>query len=393
MVANLTCTTAVQAAESDNDFRQYVRVLCETNVEFVSTFENFLLCTDLFQGTVGATVTGRDSILVLDGQTFGPTGNNVKNRFDQMRLGDQGNATVSAGVGDGDGGFGIFATDLSGDTERSESELENGFDSDQEGSAFGLDYNFSSFILGFVTGSIDNDIRVANGGGRLQSDSDSKTIYATWAPTDNFSLDAYYGNVDSTINTRRNIEVVAIGTISGMATGSTKSEQTLHGISINYDQYFGAWSLGAFLGLDSIETETDGYAENGQRSDDPTLATGFELRYPDQRTKSETRSLGLRLNYGAEFGWGTLAPGLKFTSIHESEAKGRQVGIALRTAPDTVAPFSVATDAADRDYQLTNFGIVAAMNNGIQIFLDHEKHSGDKYIGSTATTIGVLYAF
>lgn len=390
MIANLAASP-VRAATPDNDFREYIRVLCETNIEFVSVFENFLLCTDLFQGEVGATVTGRDGIVVLDGPNFGPAGNSVKNRFDQIHLGDQGSATVSAGIGDS--GFGVFATDLSGEIERSASELENGFDSDQDGSAFGIDYSFSSLILGFVSGSIDNDILVADGGSRLQSESDSKMIYTTWAPTDSFSLDAYYGNVDSTIDIRRIIQVTAVNTISGVAAGSTESEQTLHGISFNYDRYFGAWSLGAFLGLDSIETETDGYQESGQRTDDPTLATGFELRYPEQRTESKTRSLGLRLSYGAEFGWGTLVPGLKLTSVRESEAKGRQVDIALRTAPDDVAPFSVATDDADSSYLLTNFGIVAAMNNGLQIFLDYEKHSNDRYLDGTATTIGVLYAF
>lgn len=404
VVVNLVCVQA-RAAESDNDFRQYVKVLCETNIEYVSVFENFLLCTELFQGSaLGSTPTGRDGIVVIDTPPVTP-GSTVKTRFDQIRTGAQGSATVSAGDGDDfgffSGGFGIFATDLSGETERSESELENGFDSDQDGSAFGLDYRFANLILGATFGSIDNDVLVAGGGSRLRSDSDSQIVYATWAPADGLSLDIYSGSVDTDINTRRDIEISSIdtstglpNTISGVATASTESEQDLQGVSLNYDHYFGAWSLGGFIGFDSIDTETDAYEETGQRDSDPTQATGLELSYPALKTKSETRSLGLRLSYGADFGWGTLVPNLKIASVRESEAKGREIGISLRSAPDTVPAFSVATDSADRNYTLTNFGLTALMAGGsVQIFLNYEKHSGDKYIDGTATTLGVLVGF
>lgn len=403
-VVSLACATA-QAAESDKDFRLYVKGLCENNIDYVSVFENFLLCTELFQGSaIGSTPTGRDSIVVIDTPPV-TAGGTVKNRFEQIRTGGQGNATVSAGDGDGfgffGGGFGIFATDLSGDTQRTESELENGFDSDQDGSAFGLDYRFANLILGVTFSSIDNDTLVAAGGSRLRSDSDSKIVYATWAPADGLSLDIYSGSVDTRINTRRNIEVSSINTftglpntITGTATGSTNSDQDLQGASLNYDHYFGAWSLGGFVALDSIDTDTDAYDETGQRDSDPAQATGLELSYPALKTKSKTRSLGVRISYGADFGWGTLAPSLKIASVRESEAKGQQIGISLRSAPDTVSPFSVATDSADRNYMLTNFGLVALLAGGsVQIFLDYEKHSGDKYIDGTATTLGVLVGF
>jgi hypothetical protein len=404
VVVNLVCAPS-RAAESDKDFRQYVRGLCENNIDFVSVFENFQLCTELFEGsTQGSVPTGRDSIVVIDTPPV-TSGTTVKNRLNQIRNGSQGYATASAGDSDEfgffGGGLGIFATGLSGDTERSESELENGFDSDQDGSAFGLDYRFADLILGVTFGSIDNDTLVAGGGSRLRSDSDSKIIYATWAPADGLSLDIYSGSVDTHINTLRDIEISSINTltglpntITGVARGSTESEQDLQGASLNYDHYVGAWSVGAFIGLDSIDTETDAYDETGQRDSDPAQATGLELSYPALKMKSKTRSLGVRVSYGADFGWGTLAPSLKIATVRESEAKGRQIGITLRTAPDTVSPFSVATDSADRNYTLANFGLVALMAGGsVQLFLDYEKHSGDKYIDGTATTLGVLVGF
>lgn len=403
MIANLVCSPA-KADGPDDNFREYVRVLCETNIEFSSVFENFLLCIELFEGSaIGSTPRGEDSIIVIDTPLV-TTGTTVKNRFEQLRIGNQNSATVSAGNDDFgffSGGFGFFATDLSGETERAESELENGFDSDQDGSAFGLDYRFSDLILGVAIGSIDSEILVAGGGSRLQSDSDSEIFYATWAPTSHLSLDIYSGNVDTAINTRRTIEISSdntftgdANTISGVATGSTESEQDIKGVALNFDLYLGAWSMGAFIGRDSIDTVTNGYEEEGRRDDDPTMATGLELRYPTVKTKSRTRSLGLRFSYGADFGWGTLAPSLKIASVRESAAEGQQVDIALRTSPDTVPPFSVETDDADSSYLLTNFGLVALLMDGdVQIFLDYEKHSNDRYIDSSATTLGVLIGF
>lgn len=394
------------AQKPDDNFREYIRIQCETNQEFTSVFENFRLCVELFQGSaIGNNPTGRDNIIVLDTPPATTGSTTVKNRFEQIRVGNQGAATVSAGDGDDfgfyNGGFGFFATDLSGKTERAESELENGFDSDQDGSAFGLDYRFSNFILGVTTGSIDNDVVVADGGSRLQSDSDSKIVYGTWAITDSLSLDIYRGTMDTNIDLVRNIEISSINTgtgepntISGVATGSTKSEQDLQGFSFSYDHYFGGWMVGAFIGLDSVDTETDGYEEDGRRNDDPDSVTGLELRYPALKTKSRTRSLGVRLGYSAEFGWGILAPSLKLASIRESEAKGQQIDITLRASPDTIPPFSVATDDADSSYLLTNFGVTALLMGGnVQIFLDYEKNSGDRYLDNTFTTLGVLVGF
>ncbi|HEX7028145.1 MAG TPA: autotransporter outer membrane beta-barrel domain-containing protein [Gammaproteobacteria bacterium] len=394
------------AQKPDDNFREYIRVQCETNQEFTSVFENFRLCVELFAGSAfGSNPTGRDNIIIIDTPPATTGSTTVKNRFEQIRVGNQGAGTISAGDGDDfglfNGGFGFFATDMSGDTERTESELENGFASDQNGSAFGLDYRFSNFILGVTVGSIDNDVVVAGGGSRLQSDGDSEIIYGTWAITDNLSLDIYSGSMDTDMDIVRNIEISSINTgtgepntISGVATGSTRSEQDLEGLSLNYDHYFGAWVVGAFIGLDSVDTETDGYEEEGRRNDDPASVTGLELRYPALQTESKTRSLGVRLSYSTEFGWGTLAPSLKLTSVRESEAKGQQIDIRLRASPDTVPPFSVATDDADSSYMLVNFGITALMMGGnVQIFLDYEKNSGDRYLDTTFTTLGVLVGF
>lgn len=372
---------------NDTDFQNYLRVRCETDSRFISTAETFVFCDRVFQGNYGVSLDSRNTVGIQptgDGGAYG----GVKGRPGQVVGGGSGwgwGGAVSAG--DEDIGLGVLITSLSADTERTATELENGFESELSGYVLGIDYQlFDSLILGATFGSIEDEADVANNGGSLETESDSQTFYVTWVPVGNLSLDYYYGTIDSDIGSRRNFSFASpFFGVEGLITGSYAAEQTINGFSINYDWYAGAWLIGAFAAMDSAETETDGYSEQG--------TTGFELRYPDQKIESDTQSLGVRLGYSAEFEWGVLLPSLKMMSVSEDENDARIIPISMAIAPDDVEPFVAQTDAPDRDYTVSSLGIVAAFNNGTQIFLDYEQRSGHEFIDTSSLTLGALIGF
>jgi hypothetical protein len=318
---------------NDTDFQNYLRVRCETDNRFVSTAETFLFCDNVFQGDYGVSLASRNTIGIQptgDGGTY----SGVKGRPVQAVGGGSGwgwGGAVSAG--DEDIGLGFLITSLSADTERNGTELENGFESSLDGYVLGIDYQlFGSFIIGATFGSIDDDAEVANNGGSLKTESDSQTFYVTWVPVENLSLDLYYGNIDSDISSQRNFSFASpFFNVEGLISGSYAAEQTINGLSINYDWYAGAWLFGAFAAMDSVETETEGYSEQG--------TTGFELRYSDQKIESATQSLGVRIGFNAEFGWGVLLPSLKMMSVSEDKNDARTIPISMAIAPDDVQPF------------------------------------------------------
>jgi hypothetical protein len=200
--------------------------------------------------------------------------------------------------------------------------------------------------------------------------------------------------------------------MTGLITGSYDASQDIQGASINYDLYLGSWSLGGFIAMDSVETETEGYAEEGQRTNsgagDPVGSpqmgdpTGLELAYPDQEFESKTESLGLRAAYNAQFDWGMLIPNMKVISVEEKENDSRTIDIFFVTSQNSVvppslgftdAPFVATTDAPDRKYMTGGLGVVAAFNNGIQVFLDYEQRSGHTFIDTSSVTLGALFSF
>jgi outer membrane lipase/esterase len=391
--------------QNDRDFLNYLRTLCQTNSDFTSVPRNFVLCDTTFQGSFGVPLDGRNSVGVQPtGDGKAPGG--VKGRAGSIQVGGSGLGTVSSGAEDG--GFGLLITGLESETERTATELENGFESELDGIVLGVDYQFSdAFILGLALGSIDDEAVIAGGGGFLETESSSQTIYATWVPIENLSVDFYYGNIDSDFESGRNFSFSSPSIdIEGFITGSYEGTQKINGASINYDWNLGSWSLGAFFGIDSAETNTDGYSETGRRTNEPGPSepappaspdvgdpTGFEFRYPDQKIESATQSLGLRLGYSAGFGWGVLLPNLKLISVSEDKNDARIVPLTFASAPDTISPFVVQTDDPDRDYMTGSFGVVAAFNNGIQVFLDFEDRSGHEFLETSSTTLGALFAF
>jgi uncharacterized protein YhjY with autotransporter beta-barrel domain len=366
---------------SDKNFQDYLRFRCQNDSEFVSVPQIFVFCDNVFQGDFAQQLDSRNTLGIqpngdkgTPGALKGRPGGSVSSGF-----------TVSAGAEDG--GLGVLLTTLSGQTDRNATELENAFSSDLSGEILGIDYQFGDFlIVGMALGSMEDEANVVNNGGYLQTDSSAQTVYVTWMPIGNLSVDSYYGNIDSEMDSIRSLSFASdFFSVEGFISGSYEGTQTIGGASVNYDWYMGSWSLGALAALDALESETDGYNEQGE--------TGFELRYPDQTFESTTRSLGLRLGYSADFEWGALLPNFKIMSVRENENNARNIPLTLASAPDTITPFVAQTDAPDRDYTTAGASLIFAFDFGLQAFLDYEQRTGHDYLDTSSFTLGALYQF
>ena len=279
------------------------------------------------------------------------------------------------------GAWGLLLSPQYGKSNRPETDLENGFQSDLKGLLIGLDYRFSdSFVLGAALGQIKDDAAFLNNAGSLKSSNNTVTVYGTWLPSESVSVDGYLGYGKINFDSRRS---VVFGPISGTASGSTSGNQTMAGVSAAYQTSLGQVSLAPFFNFDYIKTSINSYNENG--------TTLLELHYSDRSTISSTSSLGVRADTSYGYGWGSLLPSVRLAAVHEFQSNASQISNELVSTPGT--GFLVATDAPDRNYYLAGLGLTAALNGGTLLFLDYEKRNKDRLLDSWAVSLGVLVEF
>lgn len=275
-------------------------------------------------------------------------------------------------------GFNLFASYQTGETERDQSNLENGFESDLEGILVGGDYLLNrDFLLGLAIGTTDTDTDFDDSAGTLEIDAQNLFVYGTYAFSDNFFLNFNLGYIDSDLDSTR---AISFGTVSGTGTGSTSSNQTIVGISTVYDHFTDTWSGTAFINVDYVETDIDGYTESG--------STNLELIYPDQEVESLTTSIGVSASWFRDYSFGTVIPTAEIAYIHESEDDAREIDVATTLFPDDT--FAINTDDPDRDYYRTLLGVSILGNSGLQFFAFYEQIGGHSFLDTWSISTGIL---
>lgn len=286
---------------------------------------------------------------------------------------DQTNKSDKGASADG-GGWGFLVTPQYSKSNRAETDLENGYQSNLTGLNVGLDYRFSdSFVFGGTIGHTQDKATFVKNAGSLKNSNNTLTLYSTWLPSDKVSVDGYLGYGKLNTNSQRQF---VFGTIAGIMNGNTSGNQMMAGMSTSYQKELGRYNLSPFLNLDFIKTSFKGYNESGSNANTDLMA----LRYGDRSTLSFTSSLGARLgtSYGHE--WGTLLPSLRLATVHEFQNNAQHLNNELVLTPGT--GFVVATDTPDRNYLLSGLGISAALNGGTQLFFDFEKRSQDRLMSN-----------
>jgi len=280
------------------------------------------------------------------------------------------------------GGWGFLLTPQYGNSNRTETDLENGYQAKLNGLVAGLDYRFSdSFVLGVTFGQTKDTATFFDGAGSLKTSNNTFSLYSTWIPSENMSVDGYLGHGKLNLDSQR--KVVWGTSISGITSGSTTGQQTMAGFSVSYQKDAGRFDLSPFINLDYIKSTFNSYNETG--------ITTLEMHYGDRSTISFTSSLGARLSTSYGYDWGTLQPSARLATVHEFQNKAKQISNELVITPGI--GFSVSTDSPDRNYLNLGLGVSAALNGGTQLFLDYDKRTQDKLLSSWAVSAGVLVGF
>lgn len=290
-----------------------------------------------------------------------------------------------------DGGWGLLLSAQTGETEREATNREVGYDSDLDGFVGGGDYRFGDgLVVGVALGVTSDEASYENDAGELETESRSLMAYATRLVGDNAYVDGYLGFAALDYSSERDIRVDGEAAdnfgFTGVIDSDFEGDQLLAGISGGFDWYRGNTTYGVFGALDYVETEVDGYEEEG--------TTGLELEYPDQESKSLTLMLGVNGSHAVDMGWGQIIPNASIAAVYQGEDDSREFDarLLLYSDADTRA-LTLETDSPDREYLITTLGVVFAMNGGNQFFATYEFLSSHDFLDTWAFSAGLLAEF
>jgi uncharacterized protein YhjY with autotransporter beta-barrel domain len=366
------------AATSNVQFQQYITDICfQIVLPPPGVVWNITaMCQQTSTGFAGVGAIPSANLGTLN------AGNTAASRKKQIRvpLDEQAEKTEKVARAEG-GGWGWVVTPQYSKSDRAETDLENGYQSNLAGLNVGLDYRYSDrFVLGATIGQTQEKATFLNNAGSLKTNNNTFALYGTWLPSDKISVDGYlgYGKID--LNGQRH---VSFGTVNGITSGSTSGNQTMAGMSTSYQADVGRFNLSPFLNLDFVKTSFKGYNETG--------TTTLEMHYGDRSTISFTSSLGARLGTSYGYDWGSLLPSAHLATVHEFQNNVQHISNELVITPGY--GFQVTTDSPDRNYLLSGVGVSAALNGGTQLFFDFEKRSQDRLLSNWAVSLGALVEF
>lgn len=374
------------AASADVQFRNYLVGVC--SVGAVPPGWDLASLTVLCTSNIFSGVSNPGSSLATNlGTTNASAGAGTRKKKGYRITLDDGGVKKDKGASADSGSWGLLITPQHGKTDRPETSFENGYQSEMAGLVVGLDYRYSdSFVLGFAIGQTKDNAIFMNNAGFLKSRASTATMYGTWLPSDNVSIDGYLGYGKLRLDNQRQF---TLNLISGTMSSNTTGQQIMAGLSAGYETDVGRLNFAPSFNLDYIKTTINSYNESGS-GNDPNISL-LALHYSERKVTSLTSSVGGRLGSAANYDWGVLLPALRLSFVHEFQNNARKISNELILTPGT--DFQVETDSPDRNYLNFGVGVVAALNDGAQLFLDYEKRTQDRLLRSWAVSLGGLFEF
>ncbi|MFK7955546.1 MAG: autotransporter domain-containing protein [Lysobacterales bacterium] len=365
---------------------------------------------DAIRQIVGAPATTQHTSLIEAGST---QFTNMTNRFNQNR---QGQGTANGGTVNIDGlafrygnevlpfsymqagesedpvidsaglikpwAFFINGTISGGDKDPSTREV--AFDFDTRGITMGVDYRFSSRLIGGAAlgyTDFDSDIQ---GGGSLESNGVMLHLFGNYYPTNRLFIDGLlsFGSMD--FDQRRPI-AFSIGdlVIDEMATGSTEADMLSGSLSVGYNYNSGSWNFTPSGSISIMDAEIDAFDESG---------TSLSLNYAEQDVESMIFSANLSVSKIISLSKGILTPTFDVSYLHESQNDDNNLSTQILGGP-AGASFLVEADSPDRNYASAGLGLVFVGANGKQAFLTYRNILGLSGFSRWTVNAGVRFEF
>jgi len=257
--------------------------------------------------------------------------------------------------------LGVFASYQNESNERDLTDNEAGYDADSHTFTLGIDYAVSkNFFLGLAGSFTNSKLDYSNQGGSLDSDISSAFFYGLFFQ-DNLSVDLQLGFGSMNFDSNRRINYTdALGTVDFNAKANTEGEQFQVNTQLQYDWNREALTLSPFVRLEYINTEIEGYGENG--------AGGLEVILEDQSLSQLTYSLGLEGSYALAQDWGVLLPIFQASFAGEASYDLEDVRGRFAFDNDASDQFVLVNDGGDSAFFNVGVGLIAVIPHGLQLF-------------------------
>lgn len=308
--------------------------------------------------------------------------NNVRQRLDQIRRGEQGVNLSGIGVnlwgkklpssvissmtdslkqtsGGGDaftspwGGF-VNASIGIGDKESTSREI--GFDFTVQDFSFGADYRLNNELaLGAGLSWMNSETDFNGSTGNLDSDSLGLFIYATRYLSEQLYLDGIFSFSNRDFDIRRNL----IG--SNSAAGSTSGTDLTLGLSGGYEYQRGKHLLSPFFRVLYTSASVDAYTERATSSNGNGAST--TLNIAKQSIDNGSLMLGGEWSTTISSEKGIFRPSARLELEHRLDGDARDVMADFVNDPGHNT-LTVVLDEPDTDYANLGFGVSAVFDNG-----------------------------
>lgn len=306
----------------------------------------------------------------------GSTQRQIEQRLQRLRCeGSSDPACAGVGAAAADSvsyeGLGVFMSAGYQYKDKTRTDFELGFESDNVGPTVGADYRIgndavvgAAFDYRHTFGDYDD------GYGDFDTDAFTLFIYGSYYPTDQSFIDAAFGF------THKEFDTTHIDLDGGdIVRGNTDGFDFTADVTGGYDFAVGALTVGPRLGLHYKRTELSSFEETGE-----TFAAF--VAYDDQVDDSLTGTVGVQASYALSTSFGVVVPQVNAEYVREF-LDDRET----YTADVGGGPFSYPGDQPDRNHFNVGGGVVVLLPDGVVPFINYEAEIAN-YLQETHTITG-----
>lgn len=277
------------------------------------------------------------------------------------------------------GRWGFFFNGSYGFGDKDATSMEPGFEFDSWSLTSGVDYRVTDqFILGASLSYAATMSSIDDNAGDVDVDGVGLALYGTYYVNE-FYVDFLAGYAFRDFDTQRNLQYSVAAKTGGTTVvnqgfdGSTDANDINLSVGTGYNLSFGSTSVTPFVTLAYLNSDIDGYTESLSGSN-TSAGYGLALRYDDQEIESLASTVGVQLTQTVNTSSGVLTPYVRADWEHEFDNDARNIEASFAVVDssyDSLNTILIPTDDPDRDFFNLGAGILAALPNGLQLFLDY----------------------
>ncbi|MCS6303751.1 MAG: autotransporter outer membrane beta-barrel domain-containing protein [Nitrospira sp.] len=289
-------------------------------------------------------------------------------------------------------GLGFFATGRVESLNRDVTRFQDGYNSTILGFSAGVDYRVSKTVVAGMLGNFSNTGGDWRGGGTFSTNSYGWLAFAHILPTERtfIQVTGGYTRNNYLVNRLATATVTVNGipptrTINSFASSNSNGDVANASVLAGYDHPFGRFTIGPRAGVYYTRTHIGSYAENG--------GGGIGLAYGNQDIDSLQSTFGLFGSAAYSTRFGVLVHQVSADYVHEFMNHQRQIDVRftedLRADPTR---FTFQNESPARDYGNISTGLVMALPNGWQPFVNFRAMVGNEQFTNYAGMLGLRIA-